>query len=151
MIVNVRGNLKYNEYDGNITIKKEVTSIALSQKEENEFKATFVQSVLFDNGSIGKVDKEKSVVNINAYVVDYLSNIKIDDTKIEIKKNIVYPINLEMQVNEKNTTAVNFLNKYIKVAKKGILNELVIEGDIVEGTATLKLLKPIILMILRNL
>ena len=139
MIVNVRGNLKYSEYDGNITIKKEVTSIALSQKEENEFRATFVQSVLFDNGSIGKVDKEKSVVNINAYVVDYLGNIKIDDTKIEIKKNIVYPINLEMQVNEKNTTAVNFLlNKYIKVTKKGILNELVIEGDIVEGTATVE-------------
>jgi len=139
MAVNVRGNLKYSEYDGNVTIKKEITSIALSQKEESEYRATFVQSVLFDNSSIGKVDKEKSVVNINAYVVDYLGNIKIDDTKIEIKKNIVYPINLEMQVNEKNTTAVNFLlNKYIKVTKKGILNELVIEGDIVEGTATVE-------------
>src|SRR5574344_503172 len=63
VVVNVKGNLKYSEYEGNVSAKKEITSIVLSKVEdEADFKATFSQTILLDSNSIGKKDDEKNTI-----------------------------------------------------------------------------------------
>lgn len=58
----------YSEYEGNVSTKKEITSIVLSKvDDEADFKATFSQTILVDSKSIGKknednLSKELSVI-----------------------------------------------------------------------------------------
>lgn len=132
-VVNVKGNISYNEYDGNVSVKKEITSIALSKVEnEEDYKATFTQTILVDAKSIGKKDEEKGTISLDAYVVDYVGNPKIDGKKVEIKKNIVYPKKFEVAINEKPEVTAKMLQKFFKAKKNGI-NEVTVVGNLIEG------------------
>lgn len=140
-IVNVKGNIGYSEYDGNVSTRKEVTSIVLSKVEdESDFKATFTQTILIDKDSIGKADKEKGTVELNAYVVDYVGNIKIDGKKTAIKKNVSYPKTFEIFVDpDKKEVSAKMIDKFFKVKKKGQINELTVVGNIVEGATVVNI------------
>ena len=93
MVVNVKGNLGYSEYEDNVSVKKEITSIALSKVEdEKDYKATFSQTILLDSDSIGKKDAEKNTMGLNAYVVDYVGRPKVDGQKVDIRK--IFPIQI---------------------------------------------------------
>lgn len=140
-IVNVKGNIGYSEYDGNVSTRKEVTSIVLSKVEdEADFKATFAQTILIDKDSVGKVDKEKGTVELNAYVVDYVGKVKIDGKKTDIKKNISYPKNFEIFVDpEKKEVSAKMIDKFFKVKKKSQINEITVIGNIVEGTTVVNI------------
>lgn len=141
-IVNVKGNISYNEYEGNVSVKKEITSIVLSRVEdEADFKATFTQTILLDSDSIGKVNKERGTVECNAYVVDYVGNPKIDGKKVEVKKNVSYPKTFEIAINENDKTITEkMLQKFFK-AKKGKVTELTVLGNLVEGGSTTTITK----------
>ena len=134
-IVNVKGTMGYSEYDDAVSVKKEITSIVLSKVEdEADFKATFTQTILLDKDSIGKTDKDKNTVELNAYVVDYVGKPKIDGKKVEVKKNVTYPKTFEVEINEENPTiTAKMLDKFFKVKKKGVINELTVVGKLVEG------------------
>lgn len=140
-VINVKGNLKYSKYEDNVSIKKEITSIVLSKVEdEKDFKATFTQTILLDNGSIGKLDKEKSVKYLNAYVIDYVGKPKIDGKKVEIKKNVTYPVTFEISVNNDNAEMVSkMLNLYFKVVKKDVINEITVDGNIIESSSIVEI------------
>jgi hypothetical protein len=137
MIVNVKGNIGYSEYEDNVSVKKEITSIVLSKVEdENDFKATFTQTILLDSDSIGKKDTEKNTITLNAYVVDYVGKPKIDGKKVEIKKNVTYPKTFEVAINEDNAEVTEkMLQRYFKVKKKNIINVLTVVGNLIEGAA----------------
>lgn len=133
-VVNVKGNLKYSEYDGNVSVKKEITSIVLSKVEdEADFKATFSQAILVDSKSIGKKDEEKGTMVLDGYVIDYVGSPKIDGEKVEIKKNVVFPIAFEVAINEKPEITVKMLQKFFKPKKKGTLSEITVTGNLIEG------------------
>lgn len=134
VVVNVKGNLKYSEYDGNVSAKKEITSIVLSKVEdESDFKATFSQAILVDSKSIGKKDEEKGTMALDAYVIDYVGSPKIDGEKVEVKKNVVFPITFEVAINEKPEITAKMLQKFFKPKKKGTLNEITVVGNLIEG------------------
>lgn len=136
MIVNVKGNIGYSEYEDNVTVKKEITSIVLSKVEdEADFKATFTQTILLDFDSIGKKDPEKDTMALNAYVVDYVGKPKINGKKIEIKKNITYPKTFEVAINENPEITAKMLQKFFKVKKKGSINVLTVMGNLIEGAS----------------
>lgn len=136
MIVNVKGNIGYSEYEDNVTVKKEITSIVLSKVEdEADFKATFAQTILLDFDSIGKKDPEKNTMALNAYVVDYVGKPKIDGKKVEIKKNVTYPKTFEVAINENPEITAKMLQKFFKVKKKGSINVLTVMGNLIEGAA----------------
>lgn len=136
MIVNVKGNIGYSEYDENVSVKKEITSIVLSKvEEEADFKATFTQTILLDSNSIGKKDAEKNTMMLNAYVVDYVGNPKINGKKVVIKKNVTYPKQFEVAINEDPEITAKMLQRYFKVKKKNTLNVLTVVGNLVEGAA----------------
>ena len=135
MIVNVKGTMGYSEYDESVSVKKEITSIVLSKVEdEADFKATFAQTILLDKDSIGKTDSEKGTVELNAYVIDYVGKPKIDGKKVEVKKNVTYPKTFEVAVHAENPAiTAKMLDKFFKVKKKGVINELTVVGNLVEG------------------
>lgn len=136
MIVNVKGNIGYSEYEDNVTVKKEITSIVLSKVEdETDFKATFTQTILLDFDSIGKKNPEKDTMALNAYVVDYVGKPKINGKKIEIKKNITYPKTFEVAINENPEITEKMLQKFFKVKKKGSINVLTVMGNLIEGAS----------------
>lgn len=136
MIVNVKGNIGYSEYEDNVTVKKEITSIVLSKVEdEADFKATFTQTILLDFDSIGKKDLEKNTIALNAYVVDYVGKPKIDGKKVEIKKNVTYPKTFEVAINDNPEITAKMLQKFFKVKKKGTINVLTVMGNLIEGAA----------------
>ena len=136
MTVNVKGNIGYSEYEDNVAVKKEITSIVLSKVEdEADFKATFTQTILLGFDSIGKKDPEKNTISLNAYVVDYVGKPKIDGKKVEIKKNITYPKMFEVAINDNPEITAKMLQKFFKVKKKGSINVLTVMGNLIEGAA----------------
>lgn len=134
VVVNIKGNLIYSSYEDNVSVRKEIISIALSKVENAEdFKATFAQTILLDSNSIGKLDNEKRTIGLSAYVVDYVGKPKIDGKKVEVKKYISFPKNFEVAVNENPEITQKMLVKFFKPKKKGCLNELTVVGNLIEG------------------
>ena len=133
MVVCIKGNMVY-ETDGEHTyIKKKITSITLSKAEPKDYKATFTQTILLDEHSVGKeIDKEKNTLNISAYCVDYIGKPKINGKKIEVKKNFAIPVNFEYALDGDKDIVAKQLKTYFK-AKKNEVIELTVLGNIVEG------------------
>ena len=135
VVVNVKGNIGYSEYEGNVSVKKDITSIVLSKVEEEEdFKSTFSQTILVDSKSIGKKNEEKGTMTLDAYVVDYVGSPKIDGEKVEIKKNVVFPRTFEVEINENPEITAKMLQRFFK-PKKGKLTEITVTGNLVEGAS----------------
>lgn len=139
MIVNVKGTIGYNEYEGNVSVKKEITSIVLSKiDDEADFKATFSQTILVDSKSIGKKNDDKGTMELAAYVVDYVGKPKIDGEKIEVKKNVTYPKTFEVAINENPEITAKMLQRFFK-PKKGKITEITVTGNLVEGGSTVNI------------
>ena len=135
VVVNVKGNIGYSEYEGNVSVKKDITSIVLSKVEnEEDFKATFSQTILVDSKSIGKKNEEKGTMTLDAYVIDYVGSPKIDGEKVKIKKNVVFPRTFEVEINENPEITAKMLQRFFK-PKKGKLTEITVTGNLVEGAA----------------
>lgn len=139
MIVNVKGTIGYSEYEGNVSTKKEITSIVLSKiDDEADFKATFSQTILVDSKSMGKKNDDKGTMELAAYVVDYVGKPKIDGEKIEVKKNVTYPKTFEVAINENPEITAKMLQRFFK-PKKGKITEITVTGNLVEGGSTVNI------------
>ena len=133
MVINVRGNLKYSEYNGNVQVRKNITSIALSKADDaSKHKATFTQSILIDkdSASLKNIDKDKSVMFVDARVLDYVKEVNGIEVKGQYpyKKQFEFALNLE---NEKQCKTV--YEKLFKVKKN--VTQTTFEGEFVEGGA----------------
>ena len=139
MVVNIVGNLQYQYYNDSISVQKNIKSIYLSNKEEDDYKAEFRQTILLDSDSIGKLDREKNTYPIDCYVVDYVG--KIDGT--EIKQNVVMPKTLYFDVLDTDNPdkTQKLLDRFFKPSKKDKILEIGVIGVFSEGgvisTATL--------------
>lgn len=131
-VVNVKGIISYETDGEKVYIKKKINNIALSKAESDKFKATFVQTILLDDGSIGKPDKDKNTIPMSVYVVDYIGKPKINGQKIEVKKNFAIPVNMEFGIGENAELAAKQLSKFFK-AKKNEIIEMTVEGNLIEG------------------
>jgi len=140
LTVIVKGNIAYESNGENVYIKKKITSIALSKAEPENFKATFTQTILLDDGSIGKIDKEKNTIPMSAYIVDYVGKPKINDKKIDVKKNFAFPVNFEFGIGDNSELTAKQLSKFFK-AKKNEIIEITVDGNIVEGAAVINITK----------
>ena len=140
VVVNVKGNLKYSTYNGKTQVRKNITSIFLSKVENpSDFKAAFVQSVLLnkDSASLKNVDKAKSVMYVDAKVLDYAKELN----GVEIKGQYPFSKQFEFELDLTNQTLCKtIVDKLFKV-KKGI-TQITFEGNFIEGgamvTATLE-------------
>jgi hypothetical protein len=137
-VVNVKGSLKYSPYQGNTQIKKEVNSVFLSKIDDSsKYSATFQQTILIDKDSVGKYDKESGAFPISAYVIDYVG--KYGEDKQEIKQNVAFPKLFQFEIAEAELEkGTKLLSKLFK-AKKDNVNEIMVEGNIVEGQAKINI------------
>jgi hypothetical protein len=134
VVINVKGNLKYSDYQGNTQVKKEVTSVFLSKADDpSKYSATFQQTILIDKDSAGKYDKESGAFPISAYVVDYVG--KYGDNKQEIKQNVAFTKEFQFEVAESELEKGTKLISKLFKAKKDNVNEIMVEGNIIEGQA----------------
>lgn len=131
-VINVKGNITYETDGEKVYKKKKITNIALSKAESDKFKATFTQTILLDDGSIGKPDKEKNTIPMSVYVVDYVGKPKINGQKIEVKQNFAIPVNMEFNIGDNPELVSKQLAKFFK-AKKNEIIEMTVDGNLIEG------------------
>lgn len=135
MVVNVKGNLKYSTYNDNVQVRKNITSIVLSKVDDAaNYKATFTQTILIDKDSTSlkadNIDKDKSVMYVNARVLDYVKEVN----GVEVKGQYPYNKQFEFAMNFSNESACKkIMDKLFKV-KKGI-TQITFEGEFIEGGA----------------
>lgn len=135
-VVNVKGTLKYSSYNGNTQVRKNITSIVLSKAEPEKFRATFTQSVLInkDSTSLKNIDKDKSVLFVDAQVLDYVKEIN----GVEIAGQYPYPMTFEFAIpdltNEKQVKGI--MDKLFKVKKN--VTQATFEGAFIEGGAVVQ-------------
>lgn len=133
MVVNVKGNLKYSTYNDVVQVRKNITSIVLSKVENTaDFKATFTQSILIDkdSASLKNIDKDKSIMYVDARVLDYVKEVN----GIEVKGQYPYHKQFEFEMDFANETACKKIMEKIFKVKKGI-SQITFEGKFIEGGA----------------
>lgn len=130
MVINVKGNLKYSYYNDDVQMKKEINSIYLSNKEEKDFKATFKQTVLLTKNSTGKelIDKDKKIMYIKGYVLDYVSKYKDTD----FKGIVPLPYTLQYDYSQIESEKLPRLMDIMFNVKKDV-TEITYLGDLIEG------------------
>ena len=133
MVVNVKGNLKYSSYNDNVQVKKNITSIALSKADDSsKYAARFTQTVLLDkdSASLKNIDKDKSVMYVDARVLDYVKEVNGIEVKGQYpyRKRFEFSLNLE---NEKQCKAV--YEKLFKIKRD--ITQITFEGEFIEGGA----------------
>jgi len=101
MVINVKGKLTYSYYNGKLEVKKNITSIFLSKVEDpKDYTAIFTQTILLTKDSVGEVDVDKSIVNINAKVVDYVKEWNKKEVKVNIPLNKSFEYEIDMTKKE---------------------------------------------------
>lgn len=135
MKVNVRGTLKYSTYNDKTQVRKNITSIFLSNADSpDKYVARFNQSILLDSDSASlkpeNIDKDKSVMYIDARVLDYVKEINGH----EIKGQYPFRKQFEYQMDfTKPDVCKRIMDKVFKV-RKGI-TQYTFEGIFIEGGA----------------
>lgn len=141
MVVNVKGNLKYSTYNDNTQVRKNITSIVLSKVDDaSNYKATFTQTILIDkdSASLKSIDKDKSVMYIDARVLDFLkeyNGVKLVNAKGEEKGGqFPYRKQFEFELNLENEAQCKAIYEKLFKVKKDI-NQITFEGEFIEGGA----------------
>lgn len=135
MKVNVRGTSKYSTYNDKTQVRKNITSIFLSNADSpDKYVARFNQSILLDSDSASlkpeNIDKDKSVMYIDARVLDYVKEINGH----EIKGQYPFRKQFEYQMDfTKPDVCKRIMDKVFKV-RKGI-TQYTFEGIFIEGGA----------------
>ncbi len=133
MVINVRGNLKYSEYNGVVQVRKNITSIALSKVDDaSKYKATFIQSILLDkdSASLKEIDKDKGVMFVNARVLDYVKEVN----GVEVKGQYPYKKQFEFAMDFSNEAQCKKIYEKLFKVKKDV-SQVTFEGEFVEGGA----------------
>lgn len=141
MVVNVKGNLKYSTYNDNVQVRKNITSIVLSKVDDaSKYAARFTQTILIDkdSASLKNIDKDKSVMYIDARVLDFLkeyNGIKLVNAKGEEKGGqFPYKKQFEFELNLENEVQCKAIYEKLFKVKKDV-NQITFEGEFIEGGA----------------
>lgn len=133
MVVNVRGNLKYSMYQDKVQVRKNINSIVLSKVDDvSKYAARFTQTILLDkaSASLKNIDKDKSVIYIDARVLDYLK----EYNGIEVKGQYPYAKQFEFEMDFSNEAQCKKIMEKVFKVKKGV-TQMTFEGDLIEGGA----------------
>lgn len=133
MVVNVRGNLKYSMYQDKVQVRKNITSIVLSKVDDaSKYVARFTQTILLDkaSASLKNIDKDKSVMYVDARVLDYLK----EYNGIEVKGQYPFAKQFEFEMDFSNEAQCKKIMEKVFKVKKGV-TQITFEGDLIEGGA----------------
>lgn len=143
MVVNVRGQLRYSMYNGNVQCRKEINSIFLSKAEPKDYRATFVQTMLLDKDSAGKdtIDTEKKVMNVHAYLLEKFKEFNGWDLTEggKVKGGIFVPLRKTFEYDLSDKTPEQIIKTYSSFfkIKKGV-SQITFNGEFIESGATVQ-------------
>lgn len=126
MVVEVRGKLEYNYYNGKVNYQKTIESIKMSDAVEEDYTASFTQTIYVDKDGIGKPNMERKVLPLNVKVPEYINKCN----GVEIKS--VVPLEVEMELDANAPIApwlANNIKKSSGYAKAVILGSFVESGS----------------------
>lgn len=131
--VYITGQLRYSLYNDDVQVNKSIKKIvAIQENEDNKdsYRADFRQTVLLtkDSANANNIDKEKGVLYVDGYVIDYVSGYKDTDFKGNVAIPLTYEFLLNMSDMKKTKKQIDVL---FKVKKK--VTEITFEGILVEG------------------
>ena len=142
----VRGELQYQEYNGELKINKNITSVTLAKEEiandTEAHEAKFSTTILTDNNFLGKPDKETMTVIIDAYVVDFFNEynkqeiVRMVNGKEKNGLTMPIPMSFDFKIAKDMETTKKLL-KYLK-PKRGAVTEIVMEGIFSKSQGELK-------------
>lgn len=136
MVVNVKGSLKYSEYNNNTQCRRQINSIVLSKfEEEKDFKASFQQTILLDKESISLtasgIDKENNIIFVDGRVLDYVASYN----GVDVKGQFPFKYHFEFLTDFSDLDAVkNAVNVLLKVKKD--ITQITFEGYFISSGAT---------------
>lgn len=138
-VINVKGNLRYSLYNDKTQVRKNITSIYLSNADSPEkYSATFTQSILIDSDSANlkadNIDKDKSVMYVNARVLDYVKEINGH----EIKGQYPFRKQFEFKMDFTKPDLCKLLVDKVFKIRKGITQNT-FEGELIEGGSEITL------------
>jgi hypothetical protein len=126
LVVNVNGNIEYRYYEGKVSYQKTISSIKLVDATEENYTASFTQTIFVDKDCIGKADMERKVLPLNVKVAEYVGKYK----GVEIKETV--PLEVEMELDATAKIApwlANNIKKSSGYAKAIILGNFVESGS----------------------
>lgn len=130
MVIRVNGNISYQPYNGTIYAKKNITSIYASKVEEDDFKATFQQTLLTPYDiTDAKKDKNSGNYLIRTYVIDYVGKY----SGRQVKETFTFPKTFELEIKNEDKKDMIF-KKMLKPKKKTLIAEVSMEGIITKGS-----------------
>ena len=134
-VINVRGRLQYSIYNDTTQVRKTIQGIFLSGVDEpSKYRANFTQSILLDkdSASLKKIDKDKSVMYIDARVLDYVKELN----GVEIKGQYPFAKQFEFEVDLTKPELYKKAYEMMFKVKKGI-TQITFDGNFIEGGATI--------------
>ena len=142
----VRGELQYQEYNGELKINKNITSVALAKEEiandPEAHEAKFSTTILTDNNFLGKPDKETMTVPVDAHVIDFFNEyhkqeiVRMVNGKEKNGLTMPVPMSFDFKIAKDMETTKKLL-KYLK-PKRGAVTEIVMEGIFSKSQGELK-------------
>jgi hypothetical protein len=126
LVVEVRGKIDYNYYEGKVNYQKTIESIALSNAKEEDYTASFTQTVYADKDCFGKPDMERHALPLNVKVAEYVGKYK----NVEIKETVPMEVEMELDANAKLAPwLANNIKKSNGYAKMTIIGNFVESGS----------------------
>ena len=142
----VRGELQYQEYNGEMQIKKNITSVTLAKEEiandPETHEAKFSTTILTDSNFLGKPNKETMTVVLDTYVVDFFNEyqgqeiVRMVNGKEKNGLTMPIPKSFDFKIAKDMETTKKLL-KYMK-PKRGAVTEIVMEGIFSKSQGELK-------------
>lgn len=126
LVVNISGSIEYRYYEGKVNYQKTINSIKLADVTEDNYTASFTQTIFVDKDCIGKADMERKVLPLNVKVAEYVGKYKGE----EIKETV--PLEVEMELDATAKIApwlANNIKKSSGYAKAIILGNFVESGS----------------------
>jgi len=135
MVVRVRGDLEYSQYENTVRVKKKITSIYLAKEDPEKYTAEFTQGILITKDSVDDYDKDTETYPVYAKVVDYVGKVRVDGKQVEVKQNVTFNslFYIMCPTAEKGKMLVN---RAFKPKKSGEVWEVVVEGFINRAGST---------------
>lgn len=135
MVLNIRGNIRYQLYQDRVQIQKNINNIVLSKVDDTaKYKANFIQTVLLDKDSASlkkeKINKEKGVLYVSTRVLDYLKEFN----GIEVKGQYPFQKEFEFEMDFNNEKICKMIMDKVFKVKKDV-TQITFEGEFVSGGA----------------
>lgn len=133
--IRVNGHLKYDYYNGNVRVRKEIERINIVSDDTPD-SATFVQSILLTKGCAGEVDMKTGACPVDGIVLEYFKTFNNKEVNgcVPLHKNFEYDFSRFLSEPKK----IKAIKDTFFGVRKGV-TEIKFEGEFIENGSTVQI------------